>query len=202
MTVSCSLATDAYIHLSLPAPRVTNRTTSSPALADTGAQMCVAGPSLLHSLGATKRELIKLQTGVSTADNAGLKLLGGLFCSILGRTPGGDAISTQQLVYIAEGINTLFLSKTACRDLGIIGENFPQVGSYRGADSSLQDLHSMKETQPDMKKVSDTKQCQPYGLQDSLCHCPCPSVTPDAPSLPFKPTQENIPRLKQFIIDY
>ena len=55
--------------------------------------MCVAGPSLLHALGATKKELIKLETGVSTANNAGLTLLGGLFCNIVGWAPGGKSMS-------------------------------------------------------------------------------------------------------------
>ena len=112
MTVSCTLPISAYSQLFLPAPQSQGRTTSSPALADTGAQMCVAGPSLLHALGATKKELIKLEASVNTANNAGLTLLGGLFCDIKGWTPEGQPISTQQLVYIAEGINTLFLSKT------------------------------------------------------------------------------------------
>ena len=215
MAVSCSLATKAYSQLSLPAPRVRDRTASSPALADTGAQMCVAGPSLLHALGATKNELIKLENGVSTANNAGLTLLGGLFCNIMGWTLGGKSMSTQQLIYIAEGINTLFLSKTACRDLRIIGDNFPEVGSVGGLQNGKKEPELNKEPdkkkeldvtqEPDLKSVEPTvaaKQCKPYGQFDSFCDCPRRTVTPEPPALPFKPTAENLPLLKQFVLDY
>ena len=203
MNVSCSIATTAYTDLSLPTPRVTDRTASTPALADTGAQMCVAGPSFLHALGATKKELIKLQNGVSTANNAGLTLLGGLFSNIMGTTPTGETFNTQQLVYIAEGINTLFLSKSACRDLGIIGEHFPEVGSFRVAQNLLQGLHSLKETQSEASEEREnSKQCKPYGPQDSLCHCPRRTATPEPPTLPFKPTEDNLPKLKEFILNY
>ena len=161
---------------------MTNRTASSPALADTGAQMCVAGLSPLHTLGATKTELIKLQNGVST-----------------GWTPGGDTIATQQLVYISEGINTLFLSKTACRNLRIINADFPTVGHYRGSLNNLKEAEQLQNTG---EKSVPVKQCKSYGPNDSLCDCKRRTLTPDPPTLPFKPTEENMPKLKQFIIDY
>ena len=122
--------------------------------------MCVAGPGLLHTLGATRNELIKLENGVSTANNAGLTLLGGLFCNIRGWTPGGKQISTQQLIYIAEGINTLFLSKTACRDLQIIGHNFPEVGSIRGLQKSKKEPELIQEPETGEATLS-VKQCKP-----------------------------------------
>ena len=209
MTVTCSLATSAYSQLSLQAPRVRDRISWSPALADTGSQMCVAGPSLLHSLGATKKELIKLENGINTANNAGLILLGGLFCDIKGWTPGGKPISTQQLVYIAEGINTLFLSKTACKDLQIIGHNFPEVGSVGGLQQvkkewELEEEPGLQED-PNLQQEPDTGeatvadiQCKPYGPFDSLCDCPRRTVTPDPPTLPFKPTAENLPSSRSF----
>ena len=196
MTVTCSVAPDAYAQLGIKVPRVTSRNSPAPSLADTGAQMCVAGPSLLHSLGCTKRELIKLQGGVSTADNAGLTLLGGIFIKIKAVTPQGALLFTEQLVYIAEGINTLFLSKSACRDLGIIGENFPEVGSHTASISSLAGSEETK------GKQQQHKQCTPYGPQDSQCNCPRRTPTPDPPELPCSPTSENLPKLKAFILDY
>ena len=52
------LCADGYQELSLPLPRVTNMSTLTSAMADSGAQMTVAGMNLAHALGITKRELI------------------------------------------------------------------------------------------------------------------------------------------------
>ena len=90
--------------------------------------MVVAGPNQMHQLGITKRELIPLSNGISSADNTGLGLLGGLLVNISGTTNKGKTVTTKQLFYIAEGLDCLFLSKQACVQLGIVSENFPKVG--------------------------------------------------------------------------
>ena len=95
-------------------------------LPDTGAQMVVAGPTQLHKLGITKKELIPLSNGVSVADNEGLGLLGGLLVNITGQCEDGRSITTKQLCYIAKGIDCLFLSKQAYHELGIIEKNSQQ----------------------------------------------------------------------------
>ena len=92
--------------------------------------MVVAGPAQLHKMGITKRELIPLSNGISTADNEGLGLLGGVLVNITGQSEDGRSITSKQLCYIAEGIDCLFLSKQACKELGIIGENFPTIGAH------------------------------------------------------------------------
>ena len=66
-------------------------------LPDTGAEMVVAGPAQLHSLGVTKKELITLSNGISTADNAGLGLLGGILVNITGDCIDGSSNTTKQL---------------------------------------------------------------------------------------------------------
>ena len=91
--------------------------------------MVVAGPTQLHKLGITKKELIPLSNGVSVADNEGLGLLGGILVNITGQCEDGRSITTKQLCYIAEGIDCLFLSKQACQELGIIGKKFPTIGT-------------------------------------------------------------------------
>ena len=92
--------------------------------------MVVAGPRQMHQLGVNKKELIPLSNGVNSADNTGLGLLGGLLINIQDTTSHGKTIITKQLCYIAEGIDCLFLSKQACQQLGIISQNFPQVGEF------------------------------------------------------------------------
>ena len=81
-------------------------------------------------MGVTKKELIPLSNGISTADNEGLGLLGGILVNITGTCKDGSNITTRQLCYIAEGINCLFLTKQACRELGIIGDDFPTFRAH------------------------------------------------------------------------
>ena len=91
--------------------------------------MCVAGLTFLHSLGCKKSNMILLESGISGTNNVGLTLLGGVFVHIEADSSQGQVVSTKQLVYIAEGINTLFLSRSACVSLGTIPGSFPVTGS-------------------------------------------------------------------------
>ena len=59
--------------------------------------MVVAGPRQMHQLGVTKKELIPLSNGISSADNTGLGLLRGLLINIQGTTSHGKTIITKQL---------------------------------------------------------------------------------------------------------
>ena len=185
ITVTMSLCETAYEDLNIPAPRVTTRQSTLASLPDTGAQMVVAGVPQLHRLGVTKRELIPLSNGISAADNSGLGLLGGVLVNIAGQADDGTQFSTKQLCYIAENIDCLFLSRQACRELGIIGEDFPSIGAFRKTSSALSNMST--ETSP--------------GLDDSRpCTCPARTLPPPCPTeLPYPPTVENITKLEDWI---
>ena len=53
----------------------------------------------------------------------GLKLIGGLLVTISAVGSDGITRSGSHMCYISENVTRLFLSKKACIDLGIIGEN-------------------------------------------------------------------------------
>ena len=40
------------------------------------------------------------------------------------------AMKTKQMVYMVKEIDCILPSQEACEDLGIIGSNFPTIGSY------------------------------------------------------------------------
>ena len=102
---------------------------TSPALLDTGAQMVVSGMDLVHKLGVTRKELFPVSSGIKAANSEGLKLVGGLLITVSATGPDGNTRSGSHMCYVSENVTRLFLSKAACRDLGIIGDNFPEVGS-------------------------------------------------------------------------
>ena len=57
-------------------------------------------------------------------------MFGAAFVSISGMSSKGTRWRTNQLVYVAKGLDQLILSKEACKSLGLIERNFPTIGSY------------------------------------------------------------------------
>ena len=80
------------------------------ALADTGAQMCVAGHGFARSLGLRARDLVTPEVRISAADSGGMSLVG----AIMVKFTGAGGATSGQVVYIARGVGELFLSKAAC----------------------------------------------------------------------------------------
>ena len=183
VTVSVSVCSEGYEQVGIPAPRKP-RTVTSTALPDTGAQMVVAGMDLVHKMGITKRELFPVTNGIRAANSEGLKLIGGLLINVSSVGADGNTRSGSHMCYISEKVTRLFLSKAACRDLGIIGENFPEVGAA-DSQASINKCEIVDPSNPDS------------------CGCPKRTKTPDRPAeLPFPATEKNIPRLKEFIIKH
>ena len=183
VSVSVSVCQDGYRQVQMPAPR-NARTITSTALPDTGAQMVVAGMDLAHRLGVGRKELFPVSSSIRAANSEGLRLVGGLLITISATGPEVTIRSGDHMCYISENVNRLFLSKAACRDLGIISENFPEVG----AADNLNSINKCDLVDPD---------------KPDSCKCPKRVRTPDPPEkIPLPPVEENIPKLKQFILEW
>ena len=84
-----------------------------------------------------------------------------------------------QMLHIVSELRSLFLSKICLKDLGIISEQFPR---------------------PCMKTVVANMVAEEDG-DLALCGCPRRTAVPDPPAaLPFDPTEENVDKLKDYII--
>merc|ERR1712041_1357 len=103
---------------------------NSPGLVDSGAQMVVIGLKHLYGMGLTRKDLVPVNMKISAANSGGLKLLGGAFLKIYGYSSSGKRWQTRQMAYCADGCDRLFLSKTACIELGILEKNFPKIGRF------------------------------------------------------------------------
>ena len=137
--VQLSTCLPAYkqLHLQKPTCTVTTRVV---ALADTGAQMCVADLSTVDRMGIQRHLLPQPFLNVSGANNEDLKILWVAFLTIT--SPTGS--HTNQMVYLADNVGEFYLSKAACRQLGIIDANFPTPHS---PTSSLE-LGNLGESSP------------------------------------------------------
>ena len=79
----------------------------------------------------------------------------------------------KQLVYVADGVTDLYLSKSACRALGIVSKWFPNVADVhtgRGYqnrkyenESSIAVVDEGNDTSPEVDEIEDSKS----NLQDS-----------------------------------
>ncbi|MPC31968.1 hypothetical protein E2C01_025269 [Portunus trituberculatus] len=103
---------DLSVRIVCPWPQAECCTT---AVADTRAQVCITGRPLLESLGIPPGQLHASPRTVNHVASGGVKLLGSLTCEV---TVG--AITTSECVYIAEGVQRLYLSLRACRALQLV----------------------------------------------------------------------------------
>ena len=82
---------------------------------------------------------------------------------------------TRQMIHISANTSGLYLSETALRDLALIDKNFPHHKSHESRLASA---------------------------KTDICNCPQRTPAPKRPQvIPFKPTRENIPKLKAWLLD-
>ena len=139
------------------------------ALADAGAQMCLAYVTVARKLGLVEDDLLE-------PDNSRMEVAGAGFLTV---SLGGR--STRQMVYFAQGVGEFYLSKGACQALGLVGAEFPEVQE----PEPLQ-----KEHQGEVYVRGGYPYDSNAGLRYSAFPCapgPVPSVPPLVPVLGGQP---------------
>ena len=178
-TVDLELSVDPadYSSLGVECP---NRTTTitQRVIADTGCQSCLAGTNLLRRLGIAEDELVPTSMRMHAANGNHIELRGAVILRISGQS-NGLRRETRQFVYITPSTTAVYLSRDACRDLGIIDSEFPSIGLV----STLTDDGPSTDRQP--------------------CSCPTRQPPPPMPTeLPMEATEENTENLRKWLVDY
>ena len=93
------------------------------------------GPEQVYSLGLNSSHLLVPELNLRAANATGINISGAAFVSITGMSSKGTRWRTNQLVYVAEGLDQLILSKEDCEALGLIERNFPTIGSHGSAET-------------------------------------------------------------------
>ena len=128
ITVNVEICQDGYNQIGAAVPQSSHpHSVTCSSLPDTGSQIVVAGPDLLKKLNVSKHELFKVSTNVKMVDCKRLQLIGGLMITISAMGSDGKQRISKHMCYIGEKIETLFLSKDACVNLGIIPKTFPSI---------------------------------------------------------------------------
>lgn len=200
LSLSIRLHLPSYRELGLTAPtfsrKISNptRSTTTPSVMDTGAQMAVCPVSTLTDLGIHQDTLLPLQSKMEGASSEPISLLGGIIVEITGKTADGKDISCLQLMYVSRAVKRVYMSQDVCIKLQVVPENFPQIGSC-----SPESLSIAAVSPPTHHKCTNTGVIMP-GTEE--CKCPVRSLPPmDTPTLPCDPTAANLPIMKQYILN-
>ena len=129
----------AYTELSIPIPRMHHnrskpgRCDNKQCVLDTGAQLTVIPTSLLHSLGVKEESILPVMTRVNGASSP-ITVSGGILLTFSGKSHRtGLTFKTRQLAYVSSSVDQIYLSKSACADLGTIPSSFPELGACSNA---------------------------------------------------------------------
>ena len=204
--LNVSLNAQAYWDLSLPLPNKTLTTQRVRGLVNTGAQMCVAGPGFLQTVGLTQRDLFTPSFQIKGASNTHMNLLGAAFLDLTGRHAiTGEVRVTSQMVYFAQGVTNLFLSLEASRALGIVRPDFPEVAQFNDLETSVDKMETSVSSGKGQVEERSQLDHSHSVLNNGIAECGCPTreLPPKAPTeCPFNPVEENIPALKEWILEH
>ena len=197
LLLTIKLDREAYSNLRIRVPRSSlqaRHIKSQRCCLDSGAQLVTIPVALLAHLGLRVEDLFPISTNLKTVTGSPVDLIGGVLLVFTGTHPQTGAVrSTRQLAYVSRSVPYPFLSREACADLGTIPASFPAIGSC--------DTPAMQAA----ATASPSHPCTNTGVSrpDELpCSCPPRQPPPSTPpSLPCAPTKENLPQLKQYILD-
>jgi len=155
---------------------------------DTGAQVTVAGPSLLSKLNVRQADLIPVSQKVSTASDMRMTILGALIVRLT--SVASPRRSTLQLCYIAKECQGIYLSLSACKNLCIVHSNFPQP---------IPKVASITEPTNNQGTDSCTRLDIRHNHTTAPCGCPVRAQPPPLPTeLPYRAADTS--KLKTWIL--
>ena len=183
---------EAYVvpFLPKPDPRQTrdiprNRSTKIAIFLDSGATICFRGLKHLLNMGLSTNNLIPSRKVVQAVRGITLMCQGWLPMefNVQGKT-------TKQALYICKKIQRLYFSKAACIDIGILPKDFPNPVATMSP-------------QPDMAMQYLPSASIRQELDTSSKHNKVKNQLPMHPKkLPFLPAEQNIPRLKEWLLQH
>ena len=149
---------------------------------DTGASITLTGKNLMKKMGLNSNNLLKDNTRVSAAEGSTIKVIG--FIPVkLKLKHDGMTHKTNEYLYFAEGVLTILVSLGALKNLKCISEQFPYPATESA--SSLTESDYMDDDEEEEEKEVKARQPTP----------------PRPEQLPYPPMEENMPRLKAWLIE-
>ena len=129
VVVSVKLCDTTYSTLNLASPGV-GRTVRLhvEACPDSGAMMVMCGPRQVEDMCFSTSDLLLPNTDIKTVDGTTAKVLEGLFVEISGYDKHREEVLSKQLMYCMEGVDNIYLSRSAASSLAYWTLTFRALG--------------------------------------------------------------------------
>ena len=187
----------------------------SKSIPDTGAEINLAGRSLMRAMGVGPENLHKNNQKCMAVGNHPLEMLGFLPVTISTEDTDGKLRSTEGVIYFAEYVKTTLISLTTLKDLGSVPSYWPKPpgeSMVNCAEGSEGEVLPPPHSGPSHTKGKKSVRIVPYSLNridadddqtpEEAAGFSKREATPDIPEkIPFPPTRENIPKLKKWLVD-
>ena len=106
------------------------RSSSRPAIGDTGAQLTVVPYTLLDNLKIKPESIFPLETSVNGASDVPIMVDSGILLRVTAfDSKTAETRHSLQLAYVSKHVKVPYLSLSACIDLELVPANFPAIGS-------------------------------------------------------------------------
>ena len=184
MSVTLQPSPHDHAVLGHPMPDLDPSTSLSPhttlMVADSGCQSCIMPVQSVYATGLRNCDIMPVLLTMRGAIREDLGVIGGVVMVISTHDKANELRSTKQLVYVSNTMDQAFLSREALTNLGALPPDFPAIPA-----------------RPQLFAAS---------TEAPICSCPQrPAEPPPLPtSLPpgLNATPEDVPALKQWILDY
>lgn len=187
-TVTLKLSTNTHDYQQFAATTPNIKPSKVSIIADTGAQSSLMGLKPFQKCGFKPSDLLPVKKKMIAANNEGINVLGAVFVRLAGTDSAGNRLEAAEMVYVSDSTDFFYLSRNGMEQLHIISSNFPVVGEVASVSASVS--HDPSEVKTENPKP------------EILCDCPKRQQPPPRPTqLPFEPTDENVPRMRQWLLD-
>ena len=155
---------------------------------------------IFRRCGFRDNALIPVTRKMYAANNEGIRILGAVLLRLSGKDATGHLLETAEMVYVSDSTDLFYLSRHAMEQLRIIGPDFPAVGGVAHQSYSI-----LPDTTPTaLHSVSNEEDsADPVLFERAECGCYLRAMPPPRPAeLPFEPVKENIPAMKNWLLQY
>ena len=174
--------------------------TSLEAIADTGAMTNVWGLEDFQKAGFSTKLLEPTSAVIRAANGQKLDICGQFRAIITGQSPDYKNIVTKTVIHVSKNVKGFFLSKDTMVDLCIISKDFPVIGLCYN-EKKLENYEVFCNSLSHESKREILSGCT-HPLEKNICKCPQrTSVPPKPKTLPFAPIPENIPKMKEWLLN-
>ena len=159
-------------------------------VADSGCQSSIMPMKSALAMGIDTRDIIPVKLTMRGAISEDLGVTGGVVVTVSTTDGGGSTRTAKQLIYVSNKMTNAFLCREALVNLGAIPASFPTVPAS---------------TAPTTAASIAAEPATPFEHEHV---CSCPKRAREPPPLPtelptgLEASEENIPALKQWILDY